>query len=180
MFHRTERLLLRPAWMEDAEGIYAGIGEHAVIRNLARAPWPYTLDNAREFLALEHGDDLPRFLVTLPGDDGSTILGMIGLNYRDQDIELGYWIAKPFWGQGIATEAARGLIEVARNIGISRISASHFVDNPASGRVLRKAGFVPTGEIRQLYSLGRGETAPSALYSLDLTDCDYPPMRVAA
>ena len=49
MFHRTERLLLRPAWIEDAEGNYAGIGEHAVIRNLARAPWPYTIDNAREF-----------------------------------------------------------------------------------------------------------------------------------
>ena len=180
MFHRTERLLLRPAWIEDAEGIYAGIGEHAVIRNLARAPWPYTIDNAREFLSLEHGDHLPRFLVTLPGEDGSTILGMTGLNNRDDEVELGYWIAKPFWGKGIATEAARGLIEVARNIGITRITASHFVDNPASGRVLRKAGFVPTGETRQLYSLGRGETAPSVRYALDLDECDYPPMQVAA
>ena len=58
--------------------------------------------------------------------------------------------------------------------------ASHFVDNPASGRVLRKSGFVPTGETRQLYSLGRDETAPSVRYALDLDECDYPPMQVAA
>ena len=176
MFHVTERLLLRPAWPEDADAIFAGIGEREVVCNLARAPWPYTLKDAREFLSRPAPDALPRFAITMPGEHGSDLVGMVGLNCHEDGendvVELGYWIARSHWGQGIATEAVRGILEVARSIGIRRIEAGHFTDNPASGRVMRKVGFRATGERRQQFSLARGGEAVSLRYVIELEDAD--------
>ena len=177
MFHVTERLLLRPAWPEDAEALFGGIADEGVVRNLARAPWPYLPKHADEFVARGQDPRMPSFLMTLPGEDGSQIIGSVGLGEYEDGVELGYWIARPFWGQGYATEAAGGVLEVARLLGYRTINAGHFLDNPASGRVLRKLGFARTGKTVQRHSCGRGEDAPCALYRLDLEKCAMiPPM----
>ena len=178
MFHRSERLFLRPAWIEDAPAVAAGIAEEAIVRNLARAPWPYTLQSAVDFLSLPQTDDLPRFLLTLPGSDGSQVVGMCGMHFDEDDaVELGYWIGRDWWGRGFATEAARAVIEVARSHGITRVRAGHFVDNPASGKVLRKAGFVPTGKMAKRYSVARGCEVPSVEFELDAAE-DRPPFEM--
>ena len=171
MFHRSENLFMRPAWIEDASAVAKGIGEEAIVRNLARAPWPYTMDNAVEFLSGPQEGRLPNFALTLPGEPGAQLVGMCGLHEDGDRIELGYWIARPYWGRGIATEAAKAVLEVARALGFTRIHAGHFIDNPASGKVLRKAGFEPTGEVRPQFSLARGGEAMSRRYSVDLVDC---------
>lgn len=174
MFHRTERLLLRPAWPEDWEMILWGIGDARVVRNLARAPWPYLPEHAREFVHRALDPRLPAFLLTLPDGQGSRLVGCAGLGpvVSEQDAsasaELGYWIARPYWGRGYATESARGVLEIARIIGHHRVSAGHFTDNPASGRVLRKLGFRPTGQVVQRHSLARGRAEPLVEYALDL------------
>ena len=170
MFHRSENLFLRPAWIEDAQAVTNGIGEEAIVRNLARAPWPYTMDNAVEFLSGSQEGRLPNFALTLPGEAGSELVGMCGLHEDGDRIELGYWIARKWWGRGIATEAARAVLGVAKALGFERIHAGHFVDNPASGKVLRKAGFKPTGEMRMQFSLARGHEAISRRFSVDLID----------
>jgi RimJ/RimL family protein N-acetyltransferase len=54
-------------------------------------------------------------------------------------------IGRPFWGRGFATEASLALIDIARGLGLPRLEASHFLDNPASARVLEKLGFEPMG-----------------------------------
>ena len=173
MFIRSERLFLRPAWPEDWEGIYAGIAEEAVVRNLARAPWPYLPEHARQFAAREQDQRCPNFLVTLPG---SGVIGGIGLSRDDHgDIELGYWIARPHWGRGYASEAAHAVLSLARTLGHPRVVAGHFVDNPASGRVLSKAGFVRTGRCTPRFSLGRGCEVDSVGHAIELgaeCDCD--------
>lgn len=177
MFHVTERLLLRPAWPEDADALFGGIADEGVVRNLARAPWPYLPQHAREFVAREQDQRVPNFLMTLPSEAGSQIIGSIGFGETETGIELGYWIARPFWGQGYATEAGRGLIDVARLLGYRELEAGHFLDNPASGRVLRKLGFRPTGKVAQRHSCARGEAVDCALYRLDLAQQDLvPPM----
>ena len=168
MFHVTERLLLRPAWPEDADALFGGIADEGVVRNLARAPWPYLPKHAREFVAVTRDPRVPNFLMTLPGEQGSTIIGSIGFGETETGIELGYWIARPYWGKGYATEAGRGLIEIARLLGYERLEAGHFLDNPASGRVLRKLGFRPTGKVAKRHSCGRGEDVDCALYQLEL------------
>ena len=98
-------------------------------------------------------------------------------------VEVGYWIAPDSWGRGYATEALGGLLSLARLAGHRRIVGRHAVDNPASGRVLRKAGFRPTGRARPIHSLGRGARVDAPEYALDLCEADGPtdaPMRKAA
>ena len=168
MFHCTERLLLRPAWPEDWQAVYSGIADEGVVRNLARAPWPYSKDDARSFVELPVDPMFPRFLITRARD--AALIGCIGIDMTEGQIELGYWIGRAHWGQGYATEAGRGVIEVASTLGHKHLVASHFLDNPASGKVLSKLGFEPTGRVVNRHSCGRGEAAPTAEYSLTLSE----------
>jgi RimJ/RimL family protein N-acetyltransferase len=167
VFHRTENLFLRPAFPEDWRAVFNGIGEESIVRNLATAPWPYEQAHARDWCAKPHNAFLPSFVVVLP-DTG--VIGSAGLSHdaETQELQLGYWIARSHWGLGYASEAAIGVLNVARALGHERLTASHFVDNPASGKVLRKAGFVPTGEVRGGFSLARGTHEPVACYEADL------------
>jgi len=167
MFIRSERLFLRPVWPEDWSDLLSAIDDEGVVRNLASAPWPYTADDARAFALLPQERLLPRFLVTLPTAEGARLIGSIGLSRSGEEVELGYWIGRAHWGQGYATEAARAVLSQARAIGHRRLVASHFVDNPASGRVLRKVGFCPSGDRRVRYSAGRQGVALAMTYALE-------------
>lgn len=147
MFARTQRLLLRPGWMEDASALAAAISDFAVVGKLARAPWPYRLEDAQAFLAADHGP-LPNFLMFARTHGAPRLIGGISLSECDQGAELGYWIARPYWGLGFATEAGRAVVDIAdRGLRLPRLIAGHFANNPASARVLQKLGFQPTGTV---------------------------------
>ncbi|MAY20968.1 MAG: GNAT family N-acetyltransferase [Erythrobacteraceae bacterium] len=178
MFHRSQNLLLRPIWPEDWEGVFAGIADEGVVRNLARAPWPYGAEDARRFTTLPVEPMFPRFLVTRARD--AAVVGCIGIDPHEGDVELGYWIARPYWGQGYATEAGQAVLQIARTLGHSQMVASHFLDNPASGKVLRKLGFTPTGRVVERHSCGRGHKSQTAEYALDLSVPSQEDNRVAA
>ncbi len=169
MFARTERLMLRPGWAEDAPALLKAIADETIVRNLARAPWPYSAADAEAFVSTERGPEQPSMLVFRRTQGAPELIGSAGLGRRpDGEIELGYWIARPHWGLGYATEAARAVVAMARSLGIERLNAGHFLDNPASGRVLEKIGFQPTGAVLPRYSAGRGMAAPCKLFALDL------------
>ena len=170
MFARTERLLLRPGWAEDAPALYAAIADEAVVRNLASPPWPYSMADAEAFLATERTAQSPAFLLYRRTRGAPQLVGCAGLGgHGRKDVELGYWIARPFWGLGYATEAAEAIVGIARDaLRLDKLVAGHFTDNPASGRVLEKIGFKPTGQYAQRYSAGRGAMASSKLYERDL------------
>lgn len=170
MFARTERLLLRPSWPEDARELYSAIADEGIVRNLAAAPWPYTEDEAARFAALEHSETYPKFLLMQRTDGAPRLVGACGIGDRNGETELGYWIARPYWGLGYATEAALAVIGIAQALGHKRLVAGHFVDNPASGRVLRKIGFHSTGRVAQRHSKGRGIKAKCMLYEKSLED----------
>jgi RimJ/RimL family protein N-acetyltransferase len=180
MFARTERLLLRPGWAEDAPQLARAIADEQIVRNLATAPWPYALQDAEAFLATPRDPALPNFLITERTEADPRIVGACGLGRRPSGaVELGYWIARPYWSQGFATEAARALIEIACTLKLPRLEASHFVDNPASGRVLEKLGFIPTGMMAPRRSCARAEEAMTRIYRLSLTNrdcCDPQPL----
>lgn len=165
MFARTERLLLRPGWIEDAPALARAIGEEAVVRNLATAPWPYGEDAARAFLSQPVATTEPRFLIFARTGGAPRLVGGCGISPSPEgDLEMGYWVARPYWGLGFATEAGRQLVRIARAMGLPRLTAGHFTDNPASGAVLRKLGFRPTGKVAPRFSLARGGEAPCALF----------------
>ena len=169
MFARTERLLLRPGWAEDAPALARAIADETVVRNLATAPWPFALEDAEAFLAAPRDPAMPSFLITERTDSDPRIVGACGLGRRPSGaVEMGYWIARQHWGKGFATEAGRALIDIARTLKLPRLEASHFLDNPASGRVLEKLGFVPTGIRAARYSCARGGEAIARIYRLSL------------
>lgn len=173
MFVRTQRLTLRPGWPEDAAALAEAIGHETVVRNLSRAPWPYPVEAAETFLAGFDDPAEPRFLVFEHRDGAVRLIGGMGLSaWQDEPNELGYWLTPDAWGRGFATEAGRALLQAARARGIRRVTAGHFIDNPASGQVLRKLGFRPTGKLVTLYSRGRGCDVGSARYEIDLSEGD--------
>ena len=172
MFARTERLLLRPGWAQDAPALHAAIADEGIVRNLASAPWPYTPEDAEAFLARERDPSEPALMILRRTAGPPELVGSIGFGRRpDGELEFGYWIARRHWGRGYATEAGKALIANARDsLRIGKLNAGHFLDNPASGRVLRKLGFKPTGVIRARRSAARGEDVPSAEFELDLSE----------
>lgn len=156
MFARTPRLLLRPGWMEDAAQLAHAINDPAILRNLSRAPNPYTLEDAQAFLSLPHDMRLPRLLAFTRTKGAPRLVGGCDVHLNETGRpELGYWISRPYWGLGFATEAGRAVLSMARANGWRDIHACHFADNPASGNVLRKLGFRETGRVERRYSVGR-------------------------
>lgn len=173
MFSVTPRLLLRPGWPEDIDPLFAAINDEAVVRNLARAPWPYKRDDAEQFLAAARPVLQPNFLIFRRNGKAPQLLGCIGFGDDGEGhLELGYWIARDHWGQGYATEAGRAVLEIARTLGHPEMRAEHFVDNPASGKVLRKLGFRPTGRTAPRFSKGRGQETDAVQFTRSLRDDD--------
>lgn len=179
MFARTERLLLRPGWKEDAPALFQAIADQRIVRNLASPPWPYTLADAEAFLSTERRADEASFLVFRRTCGAPQLIGTAGLGRTPTgQTELGYWIGREHWGLGYATEAARAVVDIARDsLRLKRLIAGHFLDNPASGRVLQKLGFRPVGIVAERFSAGRGEAAPCKLFDLDLR-CSRTPQDI--
>lgn len=161
----TRRLTLRAPDMADAPRIATLLGDLDVARMTSRIPHPYGLDDAEGFIAHCHASD-PRtgrnFVVELE-DEG--VVGSLGFSTPENGyLEVGYWIGRQWWGRGLATEALQGALMWAAGDWRKRlVAAGHFADNPASGQVLVKAGFLYTGETRTLPSMARGEPTPSRM-----------------
>lgn len=171
MFARTPRLTLRPGWPEDAPALARAIAHEAVVTKLSHAPWPYALGDAEAFLGGTCGPHEPRFLVFESPSRQPRLVGGIDIaaGAESGERELGYWFTPDAWGRGYATEAGRQVLDIARHaLGLRRLGAFHFLDNPASGRVLAKLGFRTTGRIEPRHSRARGRSAPAALLELDL------------
>lgn len=169
MFARTPRLLLRPGFPEDAPALAHAIADQAIARNLASVPWPYHVRDAEAFLARPRDPVLPSLLIFERADGAPRLAGACGLGRRPSGgVELGYWIARGAWGRGIATEAGEALVAIARALRLTRLEASHFLDNPASGRVLEKLGFEPGGIVAPRTSCARAAEAPARMMRLAL------------
>ncbi|HWU93089.1 MAG TPA: GNAT family N-acetyltransferase [Sphingomicrobium sp.] len=167
MFARTPRLLLRPGFPEDAPALAQAIGDECVVRNLSTAPWPYAVRDAEAFLARPRDPVLPSFLVFERTAGAPKLIGSCGLGRRPSGaVEMGYWIARSHWSRGFATEACTALIAIARALRLPQLEASHFIDNPASARVLDKLGFVSAGLIAPRMSCARGVEMPARLMRL--------------
>ena len=155
----TERLILRPLDLEDAPAIQRLCGNWKVARMLARVPHPYPDGLAERWIsaqprlrdeALSYG-----FAVELDGE----LIGNVGLERQQGgNFELGYWIGEPWWGRGLATEAAgRATAFAFERLAVESLVSGHFALNPASGRVLEKIGFAAAGESRRWCEARRRE-----------------------
>ena len=147
-----------------APALAAAIADESIVRNLATAPWPYALRDAEAFLASPRDPVLPSFLMVERTTRDPRLVGACGLGRRPSGaVEMGYWIARAHWNRGFATEAGMALLDIAEALALPRLEASYFIDNPASGRVLEKLGFLPTGIAVPRYSCARGDEAMTRL-----------------
>ena len=114
-------------------------------------PHPYTLANAEAYLRnVAHEGAKYSLCIEVEGKAGGAISLRFESDVHRLTAELGYWLAEPFWGRGIMTEAVSAMVEHAfASFALRRIFASVYANNPASAHVLEKAGFLFEGRIRQ-------------------------------
>jgi RimJ/RimL family protein N-acetyltransferase len=158
----TARLRLRRPTVEDAPWIARMAADYDVARMTARMPHPYAEEDARRFLEAVPEQDPSTDLTWVMEDRAEGPIGVLAFFSEGWPApELGYWLGRPFWSRGYASEAVSAAIAFAeRDWRKKLVVAGHFADNPASGRVLEKAGFLYTGVVEHKFSLARGEDAP--------------------
>jgi len=162
----TQRLALRAPQPRDAARIARLCNDAGVARMTTRMPHPYGLADAEAFLALVERHDGARERVFVIEAAGEGAVGVLGFHPREEDgrPEIGYWLGRPHWGRGYATEAVRAALRWAAGQWRRRlVFAGHFSDNAASGHVLCKAGFLYTGEVQLRHSAARDALTPTRM-----------------
>lgn len=155
----TERLVLRPVKFEDAPALSRMAGDYHIARMTGSIPSPFPIISAeiRTMLfesAWRRGLEYS-YAISV---EGGELIGIVSLFRRSEtsDFELGYWLGRPYWGNGYMTEACRALIDCAEDrLGVTTLTAGVFSDNPGSVRILEKLGFTNTGVIDQYFSIAR-------------------------
>jgi RimJ/RimL family protein N-acetyltransferase len=160
----TRRLLLRAPDRGDVDRFVELAGDWEVARMLGRMPHPYLPEHAEEFLGMVEAFDPRENQVFAMDLEDVGVIGVIGFNPLEGATELGYWVGRPYWGRGFASEAVDAALAWAKRAWKRRhIVAGHFSDNPASGRVLCKAGFLYTGRTELRDCRARGEKVPTRM-----------------
>jgi RimJ/RimL family protein N-acetyltransferase len=158
----TARLRLRPLRSRDIDAVMALAGDVRVARMLTDMPHPATHAAMRKWLRSSRGET--RYAIEHQGQ----FIGSVGYFYDDDaSVELGYWLGPAWWGLGFAAEAARALLEFAvATDGIEQVTASYFIDNAASAKVLRQLGFEPVAQ-RPVWCPARGAEVDAVFCRLD-------------
>lgn len=149
----TERMWLRWPRLSDAETFTQFAGDPEVSARTANIPHPYNLRDAEQFIRRaraenESGQGLVLALAfKRTPNDAIGVIGAHGSDFRGTAL-LGYWLGRPFWRQGLMTEAARGFVDLIFGVtSLGEIVCDALPDNLASRRVQEKLGFVSLGEI---------------------------------
>jgi RimJ/RimL family protein N-acetyltransferase len=155
----TARLLLEPVRSEFAPALFTHISDWEVMRWLASPPWPYGLDDMRDWIAKARaaraeGRDTD-YAITLAG----LPIGVIGITGLAIGPVLGYWLARPFWGRGYMSEAAGRLVEQVFAGGHGFVASGVIKGNAASLRVQEKLGFRVVNE-RYIHARPHGRLMP--------------------
>lgn len=156
---RTDRLVLRHARPEDAQRITELVNDPRIYRMVARIPARQTLAQTLGWIsshdARRAADTEHPFAISVNGE----LVGMTGAHREAAALpfEIGYWLTPGLWGKGIVTEAADAILNWLQGRGERAFVSGYFADNPASGRVLDKLGFMKAGR-HKVFCLGRGET----------------------
>jgi [ribosomal protein S5]-alanine N-acetyltransferase len=166
----SARLTLRHYHLADVPAMCPLIGDFDVAKMLARAPYPYAAADGENWIGTHAqsraaGTAFP-YAITL--SDTGEFIGGIGFHETTRldkiaraRYEIGYWVGKPFWGNGYATEAGSAMIAAYdEGLGPAPIISGHFTENSQSGHVLEKLGFHYVGELDTIFCLARNQEVP--------------------
>jgi len=168
----TERLTLRRFTVEDAEGMFYGwANDPESCRFLSWEPH-VDVDATRELLtgwaAAYENPETYNWIIILKGTEKAVgNISVVELHNRHQYAEIGYGIGPKYWNRGLATEALQAVIRfLFETVEVHRIEARHVTGNPASGRVMEKAGMTLEGELRDCYKMKDGTFYNTRIYSI--------------
>ncbi len=148
----TNKIILRPWRESDAETLFKYASDPDVG---PRAGWPphQSVEESLEVIRTVFNNENTWAIELKELGEAIGAMGYLpcevnNLPSREGEQLVGYWVGKPYWNQGICMEALRLMIDnIRRTTDIKSLISSHFIDNPASGRVMEKCDFIPTGEI---------------------------------
>jgi [ribosomal protein S5]-alanine N-acetyltransferase len=164
---KLERCTIRHWRTEDAESLAKRANNRRVWLNLRdRFPHPYGIEDAKNFIERATTKQLEQnFCIEIDGSAAGGIGFRLGEDVHRHTAEFGYWLAEEFWGQGIMTEVVTAFVNYCfENFPLHRMFAAAFANNPASARVLEKAGFVFEGRMRKSV-VKDGKILDSLLYA---------------
>ncbi|WP_147303730.1 GNAT family N-acetyltransferase [Parvularcula marina] len=151
----TARMTLRPPRDEDGPDAVRYLDDHETARMLARVPHPYTMDDWNGFMenVVRNGDE---DVLALTDKASGAFMGVISFQTDEDEPVLGYWLGAPFRGRGFMKEAGLAFVRHGfAKLAVPSMISGHFIDNPASGRVLNFLGFEEF-EIDLVTALSRG------------------------
>jgi ribosomal-protein-alanine N-acetyltransferase len=168
-------ILLRSPAISDAKSLYKHANNRDVWINLRdRMPYPYSLEDAVRWLKYVQ-DQQPRvsFVIDLNGEAIGGIGLILGSDIERCSAEVGYWLGADHWGRGIATTALQRVCRYAfEDLGLLRVFATPIAWNPASFRVLEKAGFEREGTMRNA-CIKDGKVMDMALYGKVVEEVEF-------
>ena len=151
----TERLIIRSFTSEDAADVYDSCNDFEVVKTTLGLPWPYTYEVASKWVSTrkekEENKEAYELAICFKENPNKVIgcVSLMDINPRAKRAEMGYWVNRNYWRQGIATEAAKAMLEFGfKELDLHSIIARYFDINPASGRVMEKCGMTYIGKIR--------------------------------
>lgn len=166
------RYTIRP-WQHGDE---ASLARHANNRNVWRNlrdtfPHPYTLKDAEAWIETASAENPPRnFAIVVEGEAAGGIGLMLKNDVYRGTAEIGYWLGEKYWGQGIMTEVVRKITDhLFANFSVHRIQAGVYEWNPASMRVLEKAGYALEARLRKSI-IKDGEMIDELIYAIMRSD----------
>jgi len=164
-----QKCTIRSFRESDAESIRKHIDNYHVAQNMAMIPHPYSLQDAQTWIGIAAGQSPQTNFAIAINDE---VVGGIGAAIGDASLEgskhcaeIGYWLGESFWGRGIMAEAVAAFSEWAFNeLPLVRLHAVVYARNPASARILEKAGYELEGRMRARY-FRDGEYIDGLLYA---------------
>lgn len=153
---QTSRLILRQMKLSDVNALIRYAHNEKIADNIFNIPFPYLEKDAiQRFNTILQGFEAKeRYIFAITLQEKNELIGEIGIHLDDQKhaAEMGYWLAEEYWSKGFISEAVQVILAFGFNqLGLNKIFATHFLDNPASGKVLKKNRMIKEAELKDHY-----------------------------
>ena len=167
----TKRLILRGFQADDISVMREKLNNKKVTKETANIPYPFTTKEAekRVDFITKGFENKTNYVFVITEKDHDELIGQIGLHLdiANHKAEIGYWIAEANWGKGIATESLSAILKFGfEELKLNKIFATHFIDNPASGKVLIKNKMIKEAELKEHYQCEDGTFSNHNQYRL--------------
>jgi ribosomal-protein-alanine N-acetyltransferase len=154
----TSRLKLRKIRPSDIASLLKYCNNKNISDQIINIPYPYLEEDAiyRMNFILQGFKNKERYVFAINFKESDELIGEIGLHLdkTNNSAQFGYWIAEPFWGKGIATEATAGILKFGfEKLSLNKIYATHYPDNLASGKVMQNNKMIKEAELKEHYRI---------------------------